>query len=177
MLNYMLVAGEFVVINKEKLLSHKEGINKELGELAVRTEVLNKAAESIAWQEELIETLDRGGAGRSRFPYDTEGAWRLIEVDSEDVVYSPVIAKSELPNDIKSVREVVNDEGLATAQCNICEQSIPLIGRGYIVAHGQGDVIDKYEVAVVHCDAVQLLPPSDKLPFQAHIFPSETEAK
>jgi hypothetical protein len=48
MLNYMLVAGEFVVINKEKLLSHKEGINKELGELAVRTEVLNKAAESIA---------------------------------------------------------------------------------------------------------------------------------
>jgi hypothetical protein len=161
------------VLDREKLLSHKEGIQRELGQIAFREQVLNKAAEAVKWQEELLETLDRGGAGRSAFPYDTEGAWRLIEADDERVSYLPVIAKSELPPDVTPLREVVDDEKLATAKCSVCEQTIPIIGRGLIVAHGFGDVTDKYEVAVIHCDTVQVLPEEDKLPFQAHIFPSD----
>ncbi|MGC1176779.1 MAG: hypothetical protein WA843_01805 [Candidatus Saccharimonadales bacterium] len=128
-------------------------------ELDEARRLLEKESYAAKWADEFDQTLERGGAATSPFPYDFHGVWRLAPSQAGDnpyFAYTPVVVKDELPDGIEPKKRVVEVDELAVGTCARCEQSQPLLGRSESKGVGMGDVGAHTEVAIVHCGEVQL---------------------
>jgi hypothetical protein len=134
----------------------------------------------VTWLSEFEETLQRGGAAAAEFPYDIQGAWRLIESDDERWPFIPVVTAEELPEGREPKRPVVALAEVVHGECDHCHIQVPLMGRSHPKPYGMGDVTTHSEVALVHCDRVQLQNPikvisGESIDFSPRIVPEDMQ--
>lgn len=143
------------MIHAEQLKQDTLRTRAALAELALKRTLLEGRLQTLAWHEELLETLARGGAGRSPWPYDTEGVWRLAQNrTSRSLAFEPVLALEELPPHTEAHKRVVPFNDLVFGTCSECGDNSPVLGRGRITDAGMGNVRDVTEIVVVHCDQI-----------------------
>jgi hypothetical protein len=147
----------------DNLSERRSRLEDRKTDLSVQRESLERAELALEWEERFQTTLERGGTASSPFPYDIDGVWRLAinESDNPYFAYETVVVKEELPEGVEPVRRTVSLKEIATGQCGFCGDVVPLLGRSQSVEVGMGDVGAKTEVAVVHCNKVQVQPVQD----------------